>query len=493
MSWMIKVSSFCLCTFLPLLLAEPLFLTPYIESGRIQEAQRDSLVNSSKSLSSLLPKGSHAGFITVNKTLGNHLFFWFFPCLENTSAPLLVWLNGGPGVSSMFGLLWENGPIEISSEDDICKYKPRKHSWTKSFSMLYIDNPVNVGYSFSESGPAGERLTQDSVSKDLYSFMEQFYSLFPDYKKRELYIGGQSYAGKYVPYLAHVIHTQRKANASDIPLAGIYIGGPFFDPPTQSPAFFYYLYSMGAISHEQMLFHQKTVENLFRDYKNGQLKITNLSHIFTTLVPRLGFDSKDNYLSNVRPRYDKAWKFMNTAEVREAVHVGIRKFRVINENIFDRFSSDIFVSAKDKVSALLEHYKVLIFTGDSDVIVSTYMVDTALMSTPWSKQAEFIASSRTPWWSVSQTGPELKGFYTSVGQLCRVVVRKAGHQTPHDQPEATLEMMQQFVNYGCLKGDIKVPRQRYHRVLKNCSGIENSGSSNGSTIQATKRCTLPIL
>ncbi|KAH9493007.1 hypothetical protein Btru_022914 [Bulinus truncatus] len=432
--------------------SQPLFLTPYIDSGHIQEAQRYSLVDPANFVTDF-PKQSHAGFITVNKTLGNHLFFWFFPNEKNSSAPLLIWLNGGPGVSSMFGLLWENGPIEICTEiSENCHYKTRQHSWSQHFSMLYIDSPVGAGYSFTESGTSGERVTQQGVSEDLYSFVEQFYALFPDYKKKELYIGGQSYAGKYVPYLALLIHTKKQARLSDIPLTGIYLGGPLFDPPTQSPAYFSYLYSMGAISYQQMIHNQDVVANLFKDFENGRIKVDGLSSLFNILVPDVGLDSNDNYVTGEKGNYKITKRIMSSPAFREAVHVSDQPFFAVNARIFNKFVTDVFVSAKSKMAVLMDNYKVLIFTGDTDVIVNSIMVDTALLTTPWSNQLKYNASSRTPWWSPSgEAGPELWGFYTFVGQFCRVSVRGAGHQTPHDQPVSTVGMMRQFVQYGCIR------------------------------------------
>ena len=59
------------------------------------------------------------------------------------SAPLLLWLNGGPGCSSLFGLFTENGPYFVPSG---LRPVSRNISWTKHFNMLYIDQPVGTGF-----------------------------------------------------------------------------------------------------------------------------------------------------------------------------------------------------------------------------------------------------------------------------------------------------------------------------------------------------------
>ncbi|CAM2730452.1 unnamed protein product, partial [Rotaria socialis] len=93
--------------------AQPLFLSPYIESGQIDQARNLSRVNLQPDYS----YPSYSGYLTVNKTLQSNLFFWFFPAQSgNASAPVVVWLQGGPGASSLFGLFAEQGPIMVDKE-----------------------------------------------------------------------------------------------------------------------------------------------------------------------------------------------------------------------------------------------------------------------------------------------------------------------------------------------------------------------------------------
>ncbi|XP_023334959.1 venom serine carboxypeptidase, partial [Eurytemora carolleeae] len=152
---------------------EPLFLTPLLEAGEWKEAQNLSFV----SLPDAPAVASYSGFITVNKEFNSNMFFWYFPSEhEPDTSPLLIWLQGGPGGSSLFGLFTENGPFSVTASG---KVKKRKNSWTLTHNVIYIDNPVGTGFSFTKNGYAENETV---VADDLFEFLIQMYSLFPNLK-----------------------------------------------------------------------------------------------------------------------------------------------------------------------------------------------------------------------------------------------------------------------------------------------------------------------
>ena len=65
---------------------------------------------------------------------------FLIPQNDDKSAPVVVWLQGGPGGSSLFGLFNENGPLVVDSSG---KVSLRKINWNTDYNMLYIDNPVS--------------------------------------------------------------------------------------------------------------------------------------------------------------------------------------------------------------------------------------------------------------------------------------------------------------------------------------------------------------
>ncbi|XP_059139103.1 probable serine carboxypeptidase CPVL [Physella acuta] len=421
-------------------LDKPLMLSPLIKKSQIKQAQNLSLVKDEKSV---IPT-SYAGFITVDEKLGNHLFFWFFPSTSGAKSPLVVWLNGGPGSPSTLSLFDENGPIRLKNNG----YERSNISWTQTMSMLYIDNPVGVGFSYSDSGNAGYRIDQDGYSKDLYEFIQQFYILFPEYQKRELYIGGKSYAGKYVPAFAHYLHLKIKAGISNLPLTGIYIGCPFFDPFEQSLAISDYLLAVGSITRKEANLHKNDIKEMFDEFQHNRLDISDSAKLVMRLYTKKAMDLPlKNYYSGEDPSSKNLSQFLNSTYLRNMVHVDNATLSISNSELRNKMAKDILTSTKTKLAELVEKYKVLIYTGDFDALTSPAMIDAALLSMKWSRQEEYNNATRSFWLGDNGT---LSGFYSRTGNLCQVVIKGAGHSAGYDQPKRAYNMMNFFIQKGCI-------------------------------------------
>jgi carboxypeptidase C (cathepsin A) len=79
-------------------------------------------------------------------------------------------------------------------------------TWTTNASLLFLDNPAGVGFSFAGT-PQDLHNNDLSTSKDNFFFMEQFYQDWPELLSNPLYIGGNSYGGIYAPFLAYQLHS----------------------------------------------------------------------------------------------------------------------------------------------------------------------------------------------------------------------------------------------------------------------------------------------
>lgn len=129
-------------------LEEALNATPE-ERAAMQEAAKvrlPGLVNHNGGVGDIF---SYSGYVLADPVNNGNLFYWFFEAINgDKNAPVLLWLQGGPGGSSMFGLLAENGPYYLTEDLQLI---PRNITWNTNYAMLYIDNPVGVGFSFVDT------------------------------------------------------------------------------------------------------------------------------------------------------------------------------------------------------------------------------------------------------------------------------------------------------------------------------------------------------
>lgn len=122
---------------------------------------------------------SYAGFFTLNENYDSNTYFWFFLSeKKHENAPVILWLHGGPCQSSMMGLFEESGPYKIVDG----KATLWETSWTKHYNVLYLDNPVGGGFSYTKDRN-GYSKTIDHAADNLYEAMTQFYKMFPEYEK----------------------------------------------------------------------------------------------------------------------------------------------------------------------------------------------------------------------------------------------------------------------------------------------------------------------
>ncbi|CAB9528207.1 Carboxypeptidase Y homolog A [Seminavis robusta] len=176
----------------------------------------------------VLPSRMFSGIVDAgNKTDDNGTTFhlhehYFFVESEGDSDkdPLVVWTNGGPGASSMFGLFLELGPFYLSAKSHYTPFAQKtgipslfrnEYSWSKLANILIINSPPPVGYSYCEPiGPSGDGNSCGAWNDELTAhhnrlYLESFFQRFPKFKHHDVYITGESYAGVYVPTLVREI------------------------------------------------------------------------------------------------------------------------------------------------------------------------------------------------------------------------------------------------------------------------------------------------
>ncbi|XP_061270238.1 probable serine carboxypeptidase CPVL isoform X2 [Bos javanicus] len=391
-----------------------LFLTPYIETGKLEEGRQLSLVPPFPGWNLT----SYSGYITVNKTYNSNIFFWFFPAkIEPQNAPVVLWLQGGPGGSSMFGLFVEHGPYIVSKNMTLFA---RDFPWTITFSMLYVDNPVGTGFSFTDH-VHGYAIDEDDVARNLYSALIQFFELFSDYRDNDFYVAGESYAGKYVPAIAHYIHILNPVTTMKINLKGIALGDAYFDPKSIIEGYPSFLFQIGLLDEQEKKYFQKQCNDCVK------------------------FIRQEKWLQAFEEPEDQGYygKFLSLPHVRQAIHVGNQTFSD-GAKVEKYLREDTVKSVKPWLTEIMNNYKVLIYNGQLDVIVAASLTERSLMAMDWKGSQKYKKAGKKVW-KILKSDPEVAGYVRQVGNFCQVIVRGGGHILPYDQPLRSFDMINRFI------------------------------------------------
>nr|AAY27740.1 salivary/fat body serine carboxypeptidase [Sitodiplosis mosellana] len=416
---------------------EAVYLTKYIESGDIETARNLASVNHPD-----IQIENYAGYFTVNKEYNSNTFFWFFPAKVDTDdAPVVLWLQGGPGASSLFGLFSENGPFELSPTQ---KLIPRKYSWHLNHNLIYIDNPVGTGFSFTDSED-GYAKNEKDVGENLLRALQTFFLLFPNLQKNEFFVTGESYGGKYVPAAGYAIYQDSKRVCSDprkpkINLKGLAIGNGFSDPIHQLN-YADYLYQLGLIdSNGYDSFVQYQFECAFTVFdKLIDEDQFSKGSLFKNLT---GFNFYFNYLKTADNDEAPLGEFLQKSETRRAIHVGNNSWHDLSgENkVEEHLKLDVMDSVADWVAELLSHYPILVYNGQLDIIVAYPLTENYLKNLNFNGADDYKTAKRYIW----RVDNEIAGYAKHAGNLTEVLVRNAGHMAPGDQPKWVLDMLPRF-------------------------------------------------
>jgi len=424
---------------------EPLMLTPIIQAGDIQQAQKLALVDSLPGTT----QKSYSGFLTVDAAHKSNMFFWFFPAQVNaSSAPVVLWLQGGPGGSSLFGLFVENGPFTIDQDLNLSR-KPI--SWNDKYSMLYIDNPVGTGFSFT-GDDTGYSTNETHVAINLYSALSQFFTLFPDLAQNDFYVTGESYAGKYLPAIAYHISQQESSNVN---LKGVAIGDGFTDPESMLPAYAPYLFNLGMLDENQRDYFAKQCDiavsliqkkeylkalSMWDCLLNGDMcKVPSFFHNVT------GSTDYYNFMRTQSPKeFDFHVDFLQLPQVRKAIHVGNLTYHA-GTQVELHLRNDMLASVKPWLEQVMNKYRVLIYSGQLDIIVAQTLTEAMLQTMTWDGADAYKSATRSVW-KVNPADVEVAGYVRNVKDFYQVIVRAGGHILPYDQPQRSFDMIDRFIS-----------------------------------------------
>jgi len=350
----------------------------------------------------------HAGLIPIRTN--TFVFFWLFDKEEKKNSNreiLTIWLNGGPGCSSMDGVFMENGPYTFDENDKII-HNP--YNWNKHSSILYVDQPTGTGFSYTKNNDIPRN--EIAVGKDFNTFLGQFFKVFPQYENADIYIAGESFAGTYIPYIASNLITN-PVNGKMINLKGIAIGNGWIDPLRQYQGYLKYSTDNNLLNENSLSKTQQLVNKCTEEYKNSD-KIKNYQCEYILDAILNGSTTNGQFCINMydirlRDTDSKggcglySWpltlngmtKYLRRQDVIEALHVQStpHSWTECTSRVSSALSGDNSPPSYTLLPELLKHIKVTLFAGDKDLICNHVGIEMMIDNLTWNGYKGFQVST----------------------------------------------------------------------------------------------------
>uniref|UniRef100_A0A8I6Y2P4 carboxypeptidase D n=1 Tax=Hordeum vulgare subsp. vulgare TaxID=112509 RepID=A0A8I6Y2P4_HORVV len=386
----------------------------------------------------------YSGYVTVSEEYGRALFYYFVEApYEASSKPLVLWLNGGPGCSSLgAGAMAELGPFRVNPDGKTLSRN--RHAWNNVANVIFLESPAGVGFSYSNTSmPSGDTRT----AVDAYMFLLNWLERFPEYKGRDFYIAGESYSGHYVPQLATVIVALRELGLTDVNLKGIFVGNPLLDSSNNAYGSLEFLWNHGVISDEVWYnvtercnsggqFEDKACDDSF---DAGDIDTYNIYAPVCIQSPDGSLHSS-GYLPGYDPCIDSYIDtYLNNPTVQKAMHARTNtEWSECAEGSLNGWT-DSPVTMMPTIGWLVDNgLRVWIYSGDMDdecpITATRYAVKDLNLT---------ITKLWRPWYTPDN---EVGGYVQQYeGGFTFASVRGAGHMVPSFQPKRSLVLLYSFM------------------------------------------------
>ncbi|XP_059462899.1 serine carboxypeptidase-like 45 isoform X2 [Corylus avellana] len=400
----------------------------------------------------------YAGYVTIDEKQQRALFYYFVEAeTEPASKPLVLWLNGGPGCSSVgTGAFSEHGPLRPSGDILVRNY----YSWNKEANVLYLESPAGVGFSYSANKSFYNSVNDELTAQDNLVFLQRWFTKFPEYKSRDFFITGESYAGHYVPQLAHLIlQSNLKFN-----LKGIAIGNPLLEFNTDFNSGAEFLWSHGVISDSayEGLTSICTFSQLRRQIANSGSLTPVCSKVISQVSREFGsfINLYDVTLDVCLPSQvvnllqdtqkidvcveDETMKYLNRKDVQQDLHarlVGLTRWTACSD-IVKYEMQNLEVPTIHVLGALVKSgIRVLVYSGDQDAVIP--LTGTRKLVNGLAKELglDTVVPYRA-WFE----GRQVAGWTQVYGDMLSfATIRGASHKAPFSQPKRSLLLLTSFL------------------------------------------------
>ncbi|WOL06009.1 serine carboxypeptidase-like 34 isoform X2 [Canna indica] len=375
----------------------------------------------------------YAGYVTVNASHGRALFYWFFEADHNAAEkPLVLWLNGGPGCSSIgYGEAEELGPFLTQKGSP--ELRLNKNSWNKgNANLLFLEAPVGVGFSYTNTSSDLDNLADKITAEDSYNFLINWFKRFPQFKSHDFYIAGESYAGHYVPTLSDKIFDENKKASEEnyINFKGFILGNAWMDDETDQKGMFIYAWDHALISdhlfrtiQKNCNFSEESQTAECNDAIDEYYKLYNLMDMYSLYSPTCvpSNSSRKSYFT--RGAATRLSKYRNGHEMPMGYDPCVTEY---TEDYFNR--ADVQKALHANVTKIA--YK---WTHCSDYVIQYWK---------WSEnEFSMLPIIR----KLINGGLRIGGWTIEYEGLTFVTVRGAGHQVPTFAPRQARQLLRHYL------------------------------------------------
>lgn len=431
--------------------SEPLFLSEYIENCTYDQAREKSRVPYLQLMANVT---AYSGYITVNKTAQSNLFFLLTEVEGNSStAPLLLWTQGGPGLSSLFGLFLENGPLAVDMYSNLTpNVHPRMNTLQKNMSVIYVDVPVGAGFSFTKDLENGYPTYLEQIVAHLMEFLKQFLLVFSEYKGRDFYLGGESYGARYSVALAKQLLTDPE-NVT-LKYRGVISGSGFLGPVLDIAESSNFLYQMSMVNSSGRDIFKKQFEDMklyAANYSTAQIALYMLGRtIFTNPATPTLYQNLTYYNDHASPIFTErplimyvCVQFLNSSAFKNAIHVGDISFQYNNAILLLKFAPDWLREISPMVELVLNQSSMLFYIGQMDTLFPAVNQQAYIEKLNWTNADKYRETPRFFWKKPNAYGND--AYIREVSNFTQAVILGMSHYSSAEKPDEVYYLINRFV------------------------------------------------
>ncbi|XP_062143052.1 retinoid-inducible serine carboxypeptidase-like, partial [Drosophila sulfurigaster albostrigata] len=383
---------------------------------------------------------------------GAHLFYWLYYTTANVSSfeerPLVIWLQGGPGVASTgSGCFEQLGPFDIEGQ-------PRASNWVQHMNVLFIDSPVGTGFSYVES--FGEyALNNKQIALDLVSLMTDFLRSHPEFQRVPLHIFSESYGGKMAPEFALELYRAQQRGEVQCQLKSVVVGNPFTSPVDTILSYAPFLLQQGIVDNDGFKNISQAALELSRLIYTGEMLKTVRQNVeLQQLIGETTVGIFSSYIQR-RTHVDYVYEYGGDQKVCDFMLNNVTKslnlthmpeWVVRNLSVYFHLGSDLFKPAVHIVTRLLDEtpIRVGVYSGIQDLVCPTPGTVNWINSMMWGRKKLYEDATRRPF----HVNGFLEGYEKQGGNFSMFWVLRAGHMVQQDNPAAMSHILREFIDYG---------------------------------------------